>query len=66
MWWAVARSYGVYRTRQGVSSRALFIVDRLGAVRFGQIYPDRLNPGVDGLLTALEAIAKTDEAAWES
>lgn len=60
---AVARAYGAYRVRQGVSARALFIVDRVGIIRFGQHYPDLVNPGVDGILTALEAIAHTDETA---
>jgi peroxiredoxin len=58
---AVARSYGVYRVRQGISARALFVLDRSGIVRFSQVYPDPLNPGVDGMLTALEAIVGDDE-----
>jgi peroxiredoxin len=51
---AVARMYGVYRPREGVSARALFVLDRRGIIRFGQVYPDQLDPGVDGILTTLE------------
>jgi peroxiredoxin len=53
----VARQYGVYLDGQGVSARALFVLDRQGLVRFGQAYPDFFNPGVDDLLTTLEALA---------
>src|SRR5262249_52054184 len=54
---AVARRYGVYREAHGVSARALFVLDRRGAIRFGGAYPDALNPGVHDLLTTLEALA---------
>lgn len=54
---AVARMYGVYRPREGVSARALFVLDREGIIRFGQVYPDQLDPGVDSILTTLEAIS---------
>lgn len=53
----VAQYYGVYRDDQGVSARALFVLDRQGLIRFGQAYPDFFNPGVDDLLTTLEALA---------
>lgn len=45
----VAQLYGVYRRYQGASARALFVLDRLGIVRYSQVYPDHLNPGVDGI-----------------
>lgn len=57
---AVARMYGVYRPREGVSARALFVLDREGIIRFGQVYPDQLDPGVDSILTTLEAIPSTN------
>jgi peroxiredoxin len=56
----VARQYGVYRDGQGVSARALFVLDRQGRIRFSHTYPDFLNPGVDELLTTLEALAAED------
>lgn len=55
---AVARSYGVYRTREGTTERALFVVDAAGTVRWSYVSPVGLNPGADGILRALEAIEK--------
>lgn len=57
----VARRYGVYRGGLGVSARGLFVLDRQGRIRFSHVYPDFLNPGVDDLLTTLEALAPEDE-----
>ena len=57
----VARRYGVYRDGQGVCARALFVVDRQGQIRFSHAYPDFFNPGVDDLLTMLEALATENE-----
>jgi peroxiredoxin len=56
----VARRYGVFRRAKGVSARALFVLDRRGHIRFSQAYPDFLNPGVDDILTTLEAIASEE------
>ncbi len=56
----VARQYGVWREEQDVSARALFVLDRRCVVRFSKVYPDQLNPGVDELLTTLEALAAGD------
>src|SRR5258708_24767704 len=56
----VARQYGVYRDGQGVSARALFVLDRQGRIRFSHAYPDFLNPGVDDVLTTLEALVVED------
>jgi peroxiredoxin len=53
----VARQYGVFREAEGVSARALFVVDAHRVIRFSKAYPDPLNPGVDELLTTLEALA---------
>ena len=56
----VARVYGVYREGQGVSARALFVLDRRHVIRLSKVYPDALNPGVDEVLTSLETLATTD------
>ncbi len=53
----VARQYGVFREAQGVSARALFVLDAQRVIQFSKAYPDQLNPGVDELLTTLEALA---------
>jgi peroxiredoxin len=53
----VARRFGIYRDKQGMSARALFVLDRQGQIRFSRAYPDLFNPGVDEALTALETLA---------
>jgi peroxiredoxin len=58
---AVAQLYGVYREEHGVAARALFVLDGQAIVRFSEAYPDPLNPGVDDLLTTLEALATGDQ-----
>jgi len=54
----VARSYGVYREKDGVTERALFVVDGDGMVRWSYVSPMGVNPGADGFLTALEELKK--------
>lgn len=54
---AVARAYGVYRARDGYSERALFVVDAEGVIRWSDVSPVGVNPGADGILRALDAIA---------
>ncbi len=56
----VARRYGVFRQAKGISARALFVLDQHRRIRFSQAYPDFFNPGVDDILTTLEAIANED------
>ena len=53
----VARAYGVYRERDGVSERALFVVDAEGTVAWSHVSPIHLNPGPDGIVAALESLA---------
>jgi peroxiredoxin len=53
-----ARAYGVYRPREGTSGRALFVVDAAGLIRWRYRAALEVNPGVDGMLTALEALAR--------
>ena len=54
----VAERYGVYRKDDGVAERALFLVDKDGVIRYSYVSPIRVNPGVDGILKALEALPK--------
>jgi peroxiredoxin len=61
---AAARAYGVYRPRQGFSARATFVIDEIGLIRWHYRAPFEVNPGVDGILTALEALAD-DQASAE-
>jgi peroxiredoxin len=51
---AVARSYGAYRSGDGVAERALFVIDGEGVIRWSYLSPIGVNPGADGILEALE------------
>jgi peroxiredoxin len=55
---AVARSYGAYRKHDGVAERALFVLDADGIIRWSYVSPIGVNPGADGILTALEDLQK--------
>ena len=54
---AVASAYGVFLPESGRSRRALFVLDPAGVVAWSATYPEEVNPGVDGVLSALEVIA---------
>jgi peroxiredoxin len=54
----VARRYGVYRSSDGVSERALFVLDGDGVIRWSYVSEIGVNPGADGILSALEGIAR--------
>lgn len=53
----VSRLYGVYRTKEGVSERALFVIDPEGVIRWSYVSPIGVNPGADGVLRALESLS---------
>jgi peroxiredoxin len=53
---AVARTYGAYRDQDGTSERALFVLDGDGVIRWSYCSPIGVNPGADGILSALEAL----------
>jgi peroxiredoxin len=53
---AVARDYGVYRDKDGVCERALFVIDPEGIIRWSYVSPLGVNPGANGILTALERL----------
>jgi peroxiredoxin len=55
---AVARQYGVYRDAEGITERALFVIDAEGIVRWSFLSPIGVNPGADGIFDALEALAR--------
>jgi peroxiredoxin len=52
----VARAYGVYVPETGRSRRALFVIDRAGLIHWSATFPDAVNPGADGVLSALEEL----------
>jgi peroxiredoxin len=53
----VARTYGVYRRRDGFSERALFVINPEGVLHWSYVSPIGVNPGADGILNALEELA---------
>jgi peroxiredoxin len=57
----VARAFGVYRTGDGTSERALFVLDGGGVVRWSYVSPLGVNPGADGILEALEKLSGQKE-----
>jgi len=59
---AAARLYGVYREADGTSERALFVIDAAGAIYWSHVSPVGVNPGADGILSALEELQNKREA----
>jgi peroxiredoxin len=61
----VARGYGAYRSKEGVAERALFLVDGEGTIRWSYLSPIGVNPGADGILSALEQMHEGREVAHD-
>jgi peroxiredoxin len=53
----VARRFGAYDGAEGTARRALFVIDQGGSVAWCYLSPSGINPGADGILNALEALA---------
>jgi len=60
----IARRYGVYRDKDGVSERALFVIDPNGVIYWSYVSPIGVNPGANGILSALEGL-QTNEINTE-
>jgi peroxiredoxin len=60
---AVSRAYGAYRAKDGFSERAIFLIDGDGVIRWSYLSPVNVNPGVDGVLTALESLSSSAAGA---
>src|SRR6266702_3912156 len=54
----VSRTYQVYRSNEGTSERALYVIDADGIVRWSYVSPVGVNPGADGILRALENLGR--------
>lgn len=54
----VSRAYGAYRDGDGVSQRALFVIDKDGNIAWSYLSPIAVNPGADGILDTLEKLSK--------
>ncbi len=55
---AVSKLYGAFRDGDGVSERALFVIDKNGTITWSYVSPIAVNPGADGILEALESLPK--------
>lgn len=55
---AVSKLYGAFRDGEGVSERALFVIDKNGTITWSYVSPIAVNPGADGILEALESLPK--------
>jgi peroxiredoxin len=54
----VSRAFEAYRPGEGVSERALFVLDPDGTIFWSYLSPIDVNPGADGILRALEDMAR--------
>ena len=52
----VARRYALWEPGSGRSRRALVVVGRDATVRWSATFPDAVDPGVEGVLSALESL----------
>jgi peroxiredoxin len=59
----VAMLFGVYDNEIGMSERALFVLDGQGMISWSYVSPIGVNPGADGILAALEAMAPAEVTA---
>jgi len=55
---SVAKKYGVYRNQEGITERALFVLDSNGIIRWSYVSPIGVNPGAEGILKALESLSE--------
>ena len=57
---AVSSKYGAYEARIGEWARALFVIDEKWVISWSMLSPDGVNPGADGILSALEVSLRED------
>ncbi len=58
---AVGRKYGVYDDQKGMEQRALFVIDPNGIIQWSYVSPSGVNPGADGILSALDDMKTKEE-----
>ena len=57
----VARLYGVFRSSDGTSERALFVLNAEGVIHWNYVSPVGVNPGAAGILSALEQLQRNEK-----
>jgi peroxiredoxin len=58
----VAQKYNAYQQDNGECERALYLIDGNGNIAWSYISPVGVNPGADGVLSALEELSKREAA----
>ncbi|HKR56376.1 MAG TPA: redoxin domain-containing protein [Gemmatimonadales bacterium] len=58
---AVARAHGAFSTASGSSERALYVISPVSGITGSHRSPVGVNPGADGILSALESICSRKE-----
>jgi alkyl hydroperoxide reductase subunit AhpC len=53
----VAQKYGVFRAKDGISERAIFIVDKSGKIAWSKVYAIPELPNTQEVLEALRGLA---------
>ena len=53
---AVAERYGVFRSKEGFSDRAVFVVDKNGKIAWSRVYDIPEQPDTEELVSALAAL----------
>ncbi len=59
----VGKKYGIYDAKGGFDGRALFVIDTDGTIFWSYLSPTAINPGVDGVLDALERLSKQSDSS---
>lgn len=54
---AVAKKYGVYRMKDGITERALFVISADGKIAWSYCSPIGINPGAEGIILALQKLS---------
>jgi peroxiredoxin len=47
----IARAYGAYDTGRQAAERALFVIDPFGTIAWSAVFPDAVDPGMDGIMS---------------
>jgi peroxiredoxin len=55
----IAQAYGVYDARRQATRRSLFVIDATSRITWTAVFPDAVDPGADGILTAIEELHST-------
>jgi peroxiredoxin len=59
---AISHAYGVYDEKDGTCQRALFVIDPKGIIHWSYVSPVGVNPGANGIVSALEDLKAKSEA----